>query len=62
MTGHKKRVFAFVKQSQVLSGFTLHFIHIGAKKKGGKVLSSMDDVLVDIFYLFNKTEKKTVKF
>lgn len=60
MTGHKKGVFAFVKENKphvFLSGCTLHLIHIGAKK-GGKVLPFVDDVLIDIFYFFNKSEKK----
>lgn len=60
MTGHKKGVFAFVKEKKpnvFLSGCTLHLIHIGAKK-GGKVLPFVDDVLIDIFYFFLTKAKK----
>lgn len=61
MTGHNKGVFAFVKEKQpqiYLAGCTLHLVHIGAKKAAAAALPAIDDLLVDIHYYFNKSEKR----
>jgi hypothetical protein len=64
MVGHKKGVFAFIKEKQprvFLSGCPLHLVHIAAKK-AAQCLPPIDDVLVDIFYYFNKSEKRKSEF
>ncbi|XP_021376724.1 uncharacterized protein LOC110465317 [Mizuhopecten yessoensis] len=64
MTGHKKGVFAFVKEQQpqvYLSGCPLHLVHIAARK-AAEALSAIDEVLVDIYYYFNKSDKRKSEF
>ncbi|XP_021346237.1 uncharacterized protein LOC110445779 [Mizuhopecten yessoensis] len=65
MTGHKKGVFAFVKQKQphiFLAGCTLHLVHIAAKKAAAAALPPVDDILVDIYYFFHKSDKRRSAF
>lgn len=64
MTGHKKGVFAYVKEKQpsvFLSGCALHLVHIGAKK-AATALPPIDDLLIDIYYYFNKSDKRKAEF
>ena len=64
MTGHKKGVFAFVKakQSQVfLTGCTFHLVLSGARK-AAEALPGIDEVLIDVFYYFNKSDKRKSDF
>ena len=64
MTGHKKGVFAFVKESHpniYLAGCTLHLVHIAARH-GAKCLPNVDELLVDIHYFFNKSDKRKKEF
>ena len=60
MTGHKKGVFAFIKEKQpqiFLSGCTLHMVHNGAKAAAAH-LPPVATVLVDIFYYLDKGDRK----
>lgn len=64
MTGQKKGVFSFVKNKQstiFLSGCPLHLVHIGAKK-AAQALPGIEEVLIDIFYYFNKSEERKAEF
>lgn len=64
MTGCHKGVFAYVKEKQpsvFLSGCVLHLIHISAKK-AAEALPSIDDVLIDIYYYFNKSDSRKLLF
>lgn len=64
MIGHKKGVFAYMKEKQpnlYLSGCPLHLIHIAAKK-AADVLPAVDDLLVDVYYFFNKSDKRKSEF
>ena len=64
VTGNKKGVFAHVKECHpniYLSGSTLHLVHIAAKNAAAN-LPNVDDVLVDIYYYFNKSDKRKREF
>lgn len=64
MTGRRKGVYAYVKEKQptvYLSGCVLHLIHISAKK-AADALPSIDDVLIDIYYYFNKSDSRKLSF
>lgn len=64
MTGHRKGVYAFIKGKQpntYLSGCVLHLIHIAAKKAATS-LPSVDDLLIDVYYYFNKSDKRKSEF
>lgn len=64
MTGCHKGVFAYVKEKQpsvFLSECVLHLIHISAKK-AAEALPSIDDVLIDIYYYFNKSDSRKLLF
>ena len=64
MTGNKKGVIAFIERKQpsiYLSGCPLHLVHIAAKKAAG-CLPPVDDVLVDIYDYFNKSDKRKSEF
>ncbi|XP_070186115.1 zinc finger BED domain-containing protein 5-like [Littorina saxatilis] len=57
MTGCHKGVIAFVRTKQPnvhMAGCCLHLVHIAAKK-GAALLPPVEDILVDIFYYFNKS-------
>ena len=57
MTGWKKGVISFVRGKQPdvhLAGCCLHLVHLAARK-GAACLPSAEDVLVDIFYFFQKS-------
>jgi hypothetical protein len=64
MTGQHKGVYSFMKKKQpeiYLSGCVLHLVHISAKKAAG-ALPSVDDVLIDVYYYFNKSEIRKLEF
>jgi len=64
MTGCRKGVYAFAKRKHeniYLAGCTLHLIHISAKK-AAEVLPPVDDVLIDIYYYFGKSETRKRDF
>jgi len=64
MTGNKKGVIAFMEKEQpsiYLSGCSLHLVHIAAKK-AAECLPPVDDILVDIYYYFNKSDKRKSEF
>ncbi|KAL8606384.1 hypothetical protein ACOMHN_020538 [Nucella lapillus] len=57
MTGQNKGVFAFVtdkNRNVYLAACTLHLVHIGAKK-GAACLPPVEEILVDIYYFFQKS-------
>ncbi|KAK7096538.1 hypothetical protein V1264_005823 [Littorina saxatilis] len=57
MTGLHKGVIAFVRKKQTnihLAGCCLHLVHIGAKKGAG-CLAAVEDILIDIFYYFQRS-------
>ena len=57
MTGAHKAVYSFVKERQPgvhLADCSLHLVHIGAKR-GAACLPPVEDVLVDVFYCFQKS-------
>ncbi|KAL8561910.1 hypothetical protein ACOMHN_046700 [Nucella lapillus] len=57
MTGQNKGVFAFVtdkNRNVYLAACTLHLVHIGAKK-GTACLPPVEEILVDIYYFFQKS-------
>lgn len=65
MTGQHKGVIAFLKRkndSMFLAGCCLHLIHLAAKKGSGALPVSVDDVLVDIYYFFDKSDKRQAEF
>lgn len=60
MSGSKKGVIAHVRTKQpnvIFSGCSLHLIHIGAQK-GASCLPPVQDILTDIFYYFQKSDKR----
>ena len=64
MTGNKKGVFAYVKECHpniYLAGCTLHLIHIAARH-GANCLPNVDELLIDIHYYFNKSDKRKKEF
>lgn len=64
MTGRNKGVFKFVKDklpNVFMSGCVLHLIHISAKK-AADALPAIDDVLIDIYYFFNKSDTRKQAF
>ena len=64
MTWNKKGVIAFMEKEQpsiYLSGCSLHQVHIAAKK-AAECLPPVDDILVDIYYYFNKSDKRKSEF
>ncbi|KAL8583744.1 hypothetical protein ACOMHN_000365 [Nucella lapillus] len=57
MTGQNKGVFTFVtdkNRNVYLAACTLHLVHIGAKK-GAACLPPVEEILVDIYYFFQKS-------
>ena len=58
MTGVHKGVFAFIKQKNpncVLSGCTLHLVHLAAEKASNLLPFQPADLLIDIFYYMKKS-------
>ena len=57
MTGIHKGVFSFIKEKQPevhLARCCLHLVHIAAKK-GAACLPPVEDILIDVFYYFQKS-------
>ena len=64
MTGRKNGVFAYIKKKHpnvYLAGCCLHLVHIGAQK-GAKCLPDVGDILQDIYYYFQKSDKRLGDF
>ena len=61
MPGAKKGVFAFCKAKHpniFLVGCTLHLVHIAAEKEADSLLVPMSEILVNVFYYFQKSSAR----
>ena len=61
MTGAKKGAFAFCKAKHpniFLAGCTLHLVHIAAEKGADSLPVPVSEILVDVFYYFQKSSTR----
>ena len=61
MTGARKGVFAFCKAKHpniFLAGCTLHLVHIAAEKGANSLPVPVSEILVDVFYYFQKSSTR----
>lgn len=65
MVGENKGVYGFVMRKNpecYLAGCTLHLVHIGSKRGAAAAMPPVDDVLNDIYYYFDKSDKRKCRF
>lgn len=58
-------VFAFIQKknpSVFLAGCTLHLVHLAAQKGHDELPISAADLMVDIFYYFEKSSSRQLRF
>ena len=61
MAGAKKGVFSFCKAKHpniFLAGCTLHLVHIAAEKGADSLSVPVSEILVDVFYYFQKSSTR----
>lgn len=65
MTGIHKGVSAFIKNKNehtLIQGCPCHLLHIAAKNANNQLSLSVDDILVDIYFHFDKSTKRRQEF
>jgi len=64
LSGRKKGVISFIEKKQpnvFMAGSCLHLVHIAAQKGAG-CLTDIAEVLTDMYYYFQKSEKRQHDF